>query len=264
MSIDMFLIKEIVNPIIYIFVGLLLYGIIKKVLKRSYDHTSKLDIKKKKTVITLISNIAKYGIAIIVILMILEVYGVNTGAILASLGIVGLVVGLALQDLIKDFVAGAFIIFDNQYSIGDTVTIENFKGEVIALGLKTTKLKAANGDIYCIANGQITDVINHSQSDNMAIVDVDVAYEEDLDKVLEVLNTLVKRLDDEISDLTGPIEVLGVTNLGANGVTIRITVNTISGKQFDVERIIRKEVKNTFDKEKISIPYSQVVVYNGK
>lgn len=261
---DLVLIKEIINPTVYICVGILIYGLIKRVLKRSYKYAGKIDLKKKKTIVNLVSSIVKYVIAIIVILLILEVYGVNTSAILASLGVVGLVVGLALQDLIKDFIAGAFIIFDNQYSIGDIVTIENFKGEVISLGLKTTKLKAISGEIFCISNGQIVEVINHSLADNMATIDVDVAYEENLDKVFSVLNKLIERLNKEITDLTGPIELLGVNALGASGVTIRMTVNTISGKQFEVERKIRKEIKDVFDKEKISIPYPQMVIHNGK
>lgn len=264
MMLDKILIKEIINPIIYVLLGIVFYNIISMLLKKSYKYTSAHESKKRKTIISLVNNIIKYVIALIVILMTLEVYGVNTSAILASLGVVGLVVGLALQDLIKDFIAGAFIIFDNQYNVGDIVTINGFKGEVVSLGLKSSKVKSFKGDILCISNGQINEVINHSLANNMAIIEVDVAYEEDLDHVLDVLNDLAKELSSSLENLKGEIKVLGVTDLGSSGITIRLTVDTVSGEQFDVERKIRKEIKDRFDKEKINIPYPQLVIHNGK
>ena len=107
-------------------------------------------------------------------------------------------------------------------------------------------------------------MINHSLAESLAIVDVDVAYEEDLDHVLSVLEKAAKVWETEVINLKSSINILGVTALGASGITIRLTVNTVSGEQFAVERILRKEIKKLFDKEKISIPYPQVVVHNGK
>ena len=110
--------------------------------------------------------------------MILNVYGVNTTALLTSLGLVGLGVSLSLQDTVKDFLAGIFIIFENQYDVGDTIEVAGFKGEVIALGLKTTKIKAVTGEVNIIANRNIGSVINHSFSNSLAVVEFDVAYEQ--------------------------------------------------------------------------------------
>lgn len=262
---DKILVKEIVNPICYILIGTCVYLMISHLLKKSSHYNIKgADNRKKKTIISLVNNVIKYVIAIIVLLMILEVYNVNTSAILASLGVVGLVIGLALQDLIKDFIAGVFIIFDNQYNVGDTVTINGFKGEVTSLGLKSTKVRAYTGEVMVVANGKITEVINHSLSSSLAIVDVDVAYEEDLDHVISVLEKLCTKLTKNTEKLRGDIEVVGVTNLGDSGVRIRMMASTEPQEHFAIERKIRKEIKVCFDKEGITIPYPQVVVHDAK
>ena len=262
---DVILAKEIVHPVCYILIGVCVYFMISQILKRTYYHQTKgVDDRKKKTIISLINNVIKYVIAVIVILMILEVYDVNTSAILASLGVAGLVVGLALQDLIKDFVAGVFIVFDDQYSVGDNVKINDFRGDVIGVGLKSTKVKAYTGEVMIIANGTIQEVINYSASDSLAIIDVDVSYQEDLDRIMQVLEQLCKEKSKEFSHLREPFQVLGVMDLGDSGIQIRITGVTDPMNHFEVEREMRKEIKKVFDKEKIEIPYPQVVVHNGK
>ena len=119
--------------------GLILFGILKRVVSRAIN--SKRIDNRKMTIISLVNNIIKYVIFIFVVLSILKVYGVDTSSILASVGILGLVIGLAIQDIIADFLKGVFIIFDNQYTIGDFVEINGFKGEVISLGLMNTKSK---------------------------------------------------------------------------------------------------------------------------
>lgn len=259
------LVKEIINPICYIAIGFVAYLILSNIIKKATKiHIKQENERKKKTIVSLINNILKYLIASVVILMILEVYNVNTSAILASLGVVGLVVGLALQDLIKDFVAGIFIIFDDAYSVGDIVTINTFKGEVISLGLRSTKLKSVKGEVFVINNGSITEVINHSLSNSVAIVDIEVSYEEDLNRVIKVLNEVSREYEKKNPDLKGEIQVLGVTNLGSSGITIRLTVETDSEKQYAIERNLRKIIKEKFDEEKIEIPYQQVVVHDGK
>lgn len=263
--IDKILMKEIINPICYIVIGICVYLLISNIIKRASNFKIKgQNNRKKKTIISLINNIIKYIIAIVVILMILEVYNVNTSAILASLGVVGVVIGLALQDLIKDFIAGIFIIFDDQYSVGDTVTINAFRGEVVALGLKSTKLKSIQGDIMSISNGQIKEVINHSLENSLALVEVDVAYEENLDHVLSILEDECEKFSKTEKNLCGKFNILGVTDLGASGVRIRVTVETLPLEQFQVERDLRKAIKNRFDQEHIEIPFTQVVVHSER
>jgi len=159
-------IKEIIAPLCIIFGAALVYFIISRIIKRIFKiKVKRVNDNKKCTFMTLIINVVRYVIIIIAILLILEVYGIDTRAILASLGLVGLIIGLAFQDMIRDFIAGISIVIEGYYDIGDTITIGNFKGEVISLGMKTTRIKNENGDIRLVTNGTIKDVTNHSLKD---------------------------------------------------------------------------------------------------
>jgi small conductance mechanosensitive channel len=257
--------KEIIAPIIIIIAALIFYKVISKVIKKSLEiKVYKIDERKQKTLISLINNIVKYCIIIVAALLILEVYQVDTKAILASLGIVGLVVGLALQDILKDFVSGLFIIFEGQYAVGDTVTIGSFRGEIVGLGLKTTKVKAFTGEVKIISNRNITEVINHSLEHSLALIDVSVSYQSDLKKVDSVLNELCLKLSEELDEIDGPVESLGINKLGESGIEFRLTVKTTPLKHFEIQRKIMREIKDAFDKNKIEIPFPQVVVHNAK
>ena len=138
--------------ILFICIYFIINRIIKKVIRRQFARNGE---KRKKTLLLIINSIIKYFLMMVAVLTILNVYGVDTTALITSLGLLGLGASLALQDTLKDLLAGFFIIFENQYDIGDTVTIHDFKGEVISLGLKTTKLRAATGEIYTISNRNI-------------------------------------------------------------------------------------------------------------
>ena len=109
--------------------------------------------------------------------MILDIFGVDTATLIASLGVVGLVAGLAIQDTLKDFVAGISIILENQYRVGDTITVKGFRGEVINLGIKTTHIRAYTGEVMIIANHLIEEVINHSVEKSLAVIDIPVSYD---------------------------------------------------------------------------------------
>lgn len=251
--------QNVVTPLIYILIGVAIYNIYILIIKK---YLSKNNNRKKKTIINIVNNIIKYLIAVIVIILILNIYKVDTTSLIASLGIAGLVVGLALKNLFQDFIAGAFIIFEDQYSVGDTITINNFRGEVLSLGLKTTKIKDYRGNVLSINNGVITEVINHTICDQLATITVDIAYEENIEKVIEVLEKYTENLT--LEDTTGKIEILGVNNLGESGVTIKIIVPTKANEQFKVERQLRKLIKMELDRNNISIAYPHMVIVNEK
>ena len=191
-------------------------------------------------------------------------YGINVTSFLTGLGIVGIIVGLALQDLAKDLIAGFTIILENQYAIGDTISIGDFKGEVIYLGLKTTRIKSYGGQIKIIANRNISEVINYSMENSLAIVDIDVSYEENNDKVEKVLKELTAELSKTLPNLKGKVELLGIQELASSSVRYRIIAPTIAMQHYEVERILRKEIKDRLDKENIKIPYPQIEVHHGE
>lgn len=266
---EKFLIPQVYLPIIYICVAILINGIlvriVEKVVAKKQENFSKnsYTYKKSETFKVLLKNITKYIVIIFLILAILTVYGVDVTSVLTGLGIVGIVLGLALQDLAKDIIAGFSIIFENQYAIGDTISISGFKGEVIFLGLKTTKIKNYEGQVKIVANRNATEVINYSMENSLAIVDIDVSYEEDNEKVEKVLTELATELTKTLPKLKGKVELLGIQELASSSVKYRMIAPTVSMEHFEIERKIRKEVKERLDKENIKIPYPQLEVHHG-
>lgn|SRR5574344_75583 len=258
------MVKEVIAPIIIIAVAFILCVISKKIIARIFKlKITRTNSKKHETIKSLITNIVRYFIVIISILMILEVYGIDTISLVASLGVLGVVAGLALQDTLKDFLAGFDIIFENQFDVGDNIQIGTFRGEVISLGLKTTKIKAYTGEVLILSNRNISQVINYSLNNSLAIVDVSVSYKEDITKVEKILEKLCEQLKKETEAIKGNITVVGVNNLGSSSVDFRITAETEPLKNFEIERKIKKEVKLTLDKNSIEIPYNQLVIHNG-
>lgn len=261
---EKFLMEKVVPTIAIILFFSLVYLIVNHIIKRMIkSHWSKQGQKRKKTLMILFSNIIKYTMLVIAVLMILNVYGVNTSALLASLGLVGLGISLALQDILKDFLAGVFIIFENQYDVGDTIEVAGFKGEVIALGLKTTKIKAYTGEVNMIANRNIGSVINHSASNSLAVVEFEVAYEENPKQVEEVLIAFCNKMNNQLKNLKGDVTLFGITKFGSSGVCYKITVETSPMKHFEVASLLRQALQLELAENNIEIPYSQVVIHNA-
>lgn len=257
--------KEVYLPIVYIITGVIIYVIAKKTINKIFEirfpHSSKG--KRAKTIQGLLENIIKYIIGIFVILAILTVYKVDVKAILAGLGIVGLVFGLALQDMIKDLLSGILIILENQYAIGDVIEVKGFKGEVTFLGLMTTRIKNYEGNTMIVSNRNIDQVINYSEDNSLAIVDIPVSYTSDIKKVENILTSLAKKLSKELPYIKEDVQLLGIHELADSAIVFRLVVATDAMKHFNVQREIRKQVKLTLDKEKIEIPYPQIQVHYG-
>lgn len=260
---EIILIKEVVYPIIIILVGMLTYIVISSSIKRMFQlRINKMDKRRSKTLCSLINNILKYLILIFCALAILEVFHISTRGLITSLGVVGLVAGLAFQDTLKDLLSGFSIIFENQYAVGDTITIGDFKGKVISLGLKTTKIQAITGEIKIISNSNITEVINHSLDDAYMFIDIPFSYDEKIEKVENVLETLSMELLKSNKKLLD-IELLGVNEFSESSINYRIMIKTKPMQQYEIRREILKQIKIEFDKNKINIPYNQVVIHNA-
>ena len=258
---DIILIKEVVAPILIILISTLIYLIIKNVINRVFKIRNKyVDIKKSQTINSLINNLVMYFIIIVDIVMILDVFGVDTKTLIASLGVVGIVAGLAVQDTLKDFIAGVSIVLENQYRVGDTITVKGFRGEVISLGIKSTKLRAYTGEIMIIANHLIEEVINHSLEKSVAIVDIPVAYDTDIEKLENALSVLFSDLS--INGVKGDIKMLGIQSYDDSSISHRVVCDTVPMEHFQVERDLKKAIKVCLDENNIVIPFPQVVVHN--
>ena len=260
--------KYLTTPIIYIGIGIITFIIIKRAINHIFRNKNLLKKrhyqKRADTLRMMMTNIMKYVIIIIVILSILPLFGINVQGVIAGLGITAAILGLAFQDIAKDFLAGIFIISEDQYEVGDTIEIGDFKGEVTRVGLKTTRIKDLRGRTKIIANHNITEVINYNLEDSIAIVDIGIAYEENLDRVEKVLNKVAQKLTQTLPNIKGEVEVLGITALDDSEVTYRLTAKVNSMEQYVAERIMRKKIKETLDKEGIKIPYPQIEVHHEK
>lgn len=264
-AIKLFLSDTVIVPIVIIAAAILLYLIVRKLIHKLMllkIRGVRADNRRQKTMVGLIDNLAKYFIAMIALLMLLDHFGVDTKSLLASLGVLTLVAGLALQDLLKDVVAGFVIVFEDQYAIGDVVQIGDFKGTITHLGIKSTRMKSITGETLIIANRNVDRVINYALENCVCFLDVDVAYSSELDKVKAVLTKVCMDLTKELN-LTKEATVCGVEKFGASGITVRISFETIIQNKLNYERIFRLKIKKAFDKNNIEIPFTQVVIHNA-
>ena len=259
--------RYIIYPIVNIIIGIIVFRIIKNIIEKTIRGRKSLkstQLQRIKTLKTLSINVIKYIIVVFVTLSILSVYGINVKSILAGLGIGTAIIGLAFQDLAKDLIAGFSIITEGEYEIGDTIEIDGFMGEVVFIGLRTTRIRNYKGATKIIANHYTDNIINYSDNNSLAIVDVSVAYECDEEKIENTIEKLFKELNGKLEYATKDLELWGVNDLDNSGVVYRIVVETKPMKHIVTERILRKEIKKAFDKANIKIPYTQIEVHNGK
>ncbi len=256
--------KEIITnpmfyqPIIYIAIGIVSNYVVSKITGKITNKGNNSKDKRKGTIINLAKSIIKYLILIFVVLGILDAFGVDTTSIIASLGVAAAVIGLAFQDILKDFLAGITIIFDNKYAVGDVVEINGFTGTVISLGLRTTKIKAFTGEVKCIGNSSFQEVTNYNLAVADLFIKLNVAYDTNIDKLEKVLESLREEIlsIENVKDY----KLLGVDALGESGVVYMIDITCKATTGAGIKRKVLRLVKDTFDKEKINIPYTTVDV----
>lgn len=253
--------KEIIAPIIIVLTCTAICVISRKIIYSVFKNFIRKNGGKQKTILNLIDNIVKFVVICLGILLILEVYGIDTKSLVASLGVVGLVVGLALQDLLKDFIVGISIIFEGQFSIGDWIDINGFKGEVMPSNLRTTKLKAYTGEIKIIYNRNISEIINYTKEKSNLVLDINVSYDSDVKLVKNILDNICTKFKDKYT--LEEISCLGVQELSDNSIKFRLVVKSKYLEQFSLDRELKKEIILSFKKNNITIPYKQVVVHNG-
>lgn len=256
--------KRIIAPIlIFIFTFLLVKWskfLIQALFTKGKDSFEK---KRRTTIIELANRVFKFFVYAIAIMMILDVYGVDTKGIIASLGIAGVVLGFALQDTVQDFMSGISIILENYYVIGDMIRINDFQGEVIEVSLKTTKVKSAAGETYIFSNRNVSSVINLSQSRAGVKILVPTAYEEKTEKIETVLKLIVKEAK-KLPNVDSDSKYLGIESFDASAIHYAIILYCKSSEQWDIKRTVLKLIKDVYDKENIKIPYDQIEVHYDK
>ena len=261
---DFILRTKIISLAIIIIIGLFLIKIITNTTKRFIiNGKDQFETKRRNTIVKLINNIIKYFIYILMIIFILNSYGVDTKSIIASLGVAGVILGFALQSTVEDFVSGIAIIMDNYFVVGDIVTYNNFTGEVIEMGLKSTKIRKANGEVYIIANRNINSIVNLSQHHAGIIIKIPTAYEEDIEKVEKVIGEIIENAK-KIPGVLKDSKYLGIDSLEDSAINYTILINCKQDNQWQIKRDVLRLIKIAYDNANIKIPYSQIEVHNGK
>lgn len=252
--------KDVHLIIIYIFLGWLIYQIVKTII---INHTKRLKKKRQLTMQKLILNTIKYVIIILVSAATLNILGVNVTSIVAGLGVASVILSLALKDVMQDVLAGFSIIMEDQFDIGDLVEINGFTGTIIDLGLKSTKIKSYENTVKIISNRTITEVINYSKSNPNVTIDIPIPYEIDNKLADKVISKIIKRIEKEIAPLKGEVELWGLNKFADSHIEYRMVIPVEINTQFSAKRQINRIIKEEYDKENISVPYNIIEVKNG-
>jgi small conductance mechanosensitive channel len=251
-----------------IIIAQLLIVLLGKAVKRYEQHfivgVDSETAKRYKTLGTIISKTIKIALYTAAVIMVTAECGIAIGPLLAGAGIAGLAIGFGAQSLVKDVISGFFIILENQLRVGDVVTIAGAGGIVEEISLRTTRLRDVEGRVHIVPNGLIEVATNFTHEWSRALVEIPVAYKENVDRVIAVLQEVGEELraDPDFRDLIlEPMTVQGLDSFGDSSVNIRIFFKTVPIRQWDIAREFRKRVKKTFDQRGISIPFPHRTVF---
>ena len=252
-TIDFLLKKFIKIFIIFIFMILIIKvgsKLIDKAVKKQIDTNFKfsLDTRKANTLGSLLKSILTYSVYFIGITTILSIIFGNISWAFASVG--GVAVGLGAQSFVKDVINGIFILFDNQYNVGDYVTIEGVSGVVEVIGLRSTELRDYDGSLHIIPNGMIRMVTNNCRGDMRVQINVGISYSEDIGKIINIINSVCDEYNRENEDITEALKVWGVTDITSSNVNLKICGKVKSMKLWKTELELRNRIKLALDKKK--------------
>ncbi len=252
-------IPSLIWSIQIIVISITLDYILKFVMKLTLAHT-----QKGITITQILGSFLKWALAIMSVLLILYVWGVDTTTLVASAGVLTLVVGLGAQSLIADIVAGVFIVFEDEYEVGDIIVLDGWRGTVIEVGIRTTKIQDAGGNIKIINNSEIKAVINQTKDNSVAKCYLSINYEEDLDKVEEAINKDLKAASSKIKGLLEDIQYKGVSEFSSNGVTLFFIGRCKEKDIYQIQRDMNKVLKQLLEKNGIELAYQNLVVHTTK
>lgn len=229
--------------------------VIDKIVERQNKLKFSLDERKSKTLGAIIKSMVRYAVYFFGITAILTVLFGNVTLTFAGIG--GVAIGFGAQSLIKDIINGFFILFEDQFAVGDYINIEDKSGIVESIELRVTKIRDFNGDLHIVPNGLIAKVTNHSRGDMRILVETEVAHEEDIDRVIDIITGVCDKFSKHEENIVEGPKVVGVTALKENSITIRVVGKAKSMTQWDCENDLRKEIKKALQKKNVQIPYAK-------
>jgi moderate conductance mechanosensitive channel len=239
-------------------------GAVRRATPDALLETGQMSLRAEQRIEALASvlrSVMSFTIMAVAAVMILGELGVELGPLIAGAGIIGVALGFGSQSLVRDFLSGIFILVEDQFGIGDIVNLDGTtSGIVEAVSLRTTRLRAVDGTVWHVPNGEIRRVGNMSQHWSRALLDIDIAYDTDINHAKTVIKRVADELCRERDDILEAPEVWGVESLGPHSVVIRLVVKTRPSDQYPVSRELRQRLKEAFDAEGIEIPFKQQTV----
>lgn len=237
---------------------------IERIGKRMQSRSSTLDDQKRVETLT---RVLKYVANVVVLLMgtliALGTIGISIAPVLAAAGVVGLAVGFGAQSLVKDYFTGVVLLIENQIRAGDIIEVGGKSGTVENVTLRYVRLRDAYGDVHFVPNGQIESVTNSTMEFAYAMIDIGIAYKEEIDSAIQVMQKVGTELTEDPAwgaKITEPMTTFGVHELGDSAVVIRVRFKTLPGEQWGVRREYNKRIKAAFDKVGIEIPFPHVTM----
>lgn len=238
--------------------------LVKVIIRKSFSVRIKGPLKynerRQQTLSKLLENIVAYVVYFMAIVAILSAFSINVTGLIAGAGVLGLAVGFGAQNLVRDVITGFFIIFEDQFSVGDFVRIGAAEGTVEEIGLRTTKVKGVAGELFIFPNGNVTDVVNFSVHNSIAVVDVNVSYKADINYIESIMGEFLGTLQDKYEQIIKPPEFLGVQSLTPTEMVIRVVAETLPMQHFAVSRGIRRDLKEFLDENNVEVPLPQMVM----
>ncbi|WP_430789562.1 mechanosensitive ion channel family protein [Virgibacillus flavescens] len=258
--------KGALNIFLIILVAIVAIKVGKKVIDKVFVSRQRgpfrITERRENTLKKLLHNVLTYTIYFTVFIMVLdEGFGLDIGPLLAGAGVAGLAIGFGAQNLVRDIISGFFIIFEDQFSVGDYIRTSKVEGTVEEIGMRTTKIKSWTGEQHILPNGNVTQVTNYSVHNGLAIVDINIPYESDIEAAEKVIEEMAKELPDKYTEIVGTPETIGVETLELSHYVIRVIAETQPEFQWAGARIIRREVKKSLYSEGIQIPSPRLVMY---
>ncbi len=233
------------SAILYSLITILLYVVFLNLAKRllfkdNVDANKTLNNPKFKTIVRIIYSLVKYTLFLVLVLLLFSIWGIDIAPALAGLGLLGFVIGLSAQKFIGDIIAGFLIVFENHFSVGDTVDVNGFTGTVIDFGLRSTKIKHWKGHVKIFSNSHLSPLTNLSKTHSTAIVKFNLSYEADIKIINQKLSKLLIDYYESSNLLNTKPKMLGISNFNSFSFEITVICETIVNQQYQVERELRE------------------------
>lgn len=250
-----------IETVVKVVIAIIFLAVLRNVILMIVDHFRKKN-GRVATVANIISSMIKYATVLVGFCWVLSIIGVDVSTIFASIGIIALILGFGAESLVADLVTGVFILFENEYNIGDIIEVDGFRGTVKEIGIRTLSLEDSGGNVKIINNSDLKNILNRSNYRSVTVCDVGISYDTDLEKLDPILEEILADIKDKHSDVfNGGIKCCGVESLSDSCVVLRIVADVDEKNIYSGRRILNRELKIAFDKHNISFPYPQLDIH---